>query len=109
MNIISFSITYRSPITLTATLFGIVAMLMVAYVYFVAAAVLAAVMHQDHERMATAVRSEIAELETTLITAQHTISNRLAAETDFAATEQKIFLERSSDTNVALTGTRTDN
>jgi len=109
MNTFSLAVAYRSPIALTMALVSIIMLLVVAYVYFVAAAVLAAVMHQDHERTAMAVRSEIAELETQLITAQHTISSRLAVETDFAATEQKIFLERAPDTNVALTDTRADN
>lgn len=72
------------------------------YVYFVAASVLHVVVRQDSESKAAVLMSEIATLETTLIAAQHTISDRLGTLQGFKGEQEKVFVNKSKDSGLVL-------
>jgi hypothetical protein len=94
-------ITYITPSTITATLLLGIGCCVVLYIYFVAASVLHVVVRQDVDVRSAAVRSELASLETSLIAAQHEISNRLALSNGYSAEDDKVFISRGGD-DVAL-------
>lgn len=97
-------VTSITPSAITATLLLFIAACMVAYIYFVAASVLHVVVRQDVDTRVATVRSELAALETSLIGAQHEISNRLALQNGYSAEDDKIFIQRGGDDVALRTG-----
>lgn len=100
-------VTYITPSAITASLLLFIGGCVVAYIYFVAASVLHVVVRQDIDVHAAQVRSELASLETSLISAQHEISNRLALQNGYSEEDDKVFLRRGGD-DVALRTENTD-
>lgn len=97
-------VTYITPSTITATLLLFAGCCVVSYIYFVAASVLHVVVRQDVDMRSAAVRSELASLETTLIAAQHEISNRLALQNGYSEEDDKVFIHRDGDDVALRTG-----
>ncbi|MBY0310090.1 hypothetical protein K2Q16_03025 [Patescibacteria group bacterium] len=95
-------VSYITPSTITATLLFAIGCCVVLYIYFVAASVLHVVVKQDVDVRSSAVRSELASLETSLIAAQHEISNRLALSNGYNEEDDKVFIRRGESDDVAL-------
>ncbi len=87
---------------ITTLLCALCVLFVCLYVYFVAASVLNVVVRKDAENGKATLQSEIAVLETSIIAAQHTISERLATLDGFTADENKIFVTRETASNLVL-------
>ncbi len=72
------------------------------YMYFLTLSVVHVVLRKEVTQEAQAVRSEIARLEAEYIEAQHTVSERIAAEGTLASTDAKVFVTRSTDPTLVL-------
>lgn len=90
-----------SRLSLTTTLLGVLFLCICSYVYFVAAAVLDAVVERDFAHRASTVQSEISMLESKQMVARHEISSRIAVLSEVAAAETPLFVSRDG-TSVAL-------
>lgn len=71
------------------------------YMYFVSMSVVHVVMRKEVNQQIIVVNSQISELESQYINAQHGVSVEIASMQGFVKVENKIFLDRTS-TNVAL-------
>lgn len=91
-----------SPITISSVLLALCGACIFLYIYFVASSVLHVVVRQDAEAKSSTLLSDIASLETDLITAQHTISSRLAALEGYEEDQEKTFLVQGGEDGVAL-------
>lgn len=69
--------------------------LFLAYMYFVSASIVHVVIQKEMKRDFTHLHSEIAQLETTYIAAQHAISADIASLQGFVATTEKVFIDRN--------------
>lgn len=74
--------------------------LVALYMYFVSATIVHVVVRKEAIKSIAELSSEVAELETAYITAQHTMSESVAAGYGFVAVTEKVFLDRSD--SVAL-------
>lgn len=82
----------------TATLVVVALLLVGAYMYLVSLSVVNVVMSKETMQQITIAHSEITELETAYIEAQHVVSQELALQRGFVSTPNKVFLT-AGDTN----------
>jgi hypothetical protein len=80
----------------------VVVALVCLYMYFLTLSVVHVVLRKEVAQEALAVRSDIARLEAEYIEAQHTVSERIAAESTFASTDAKVFVTRSTEPTLVL-------
>ena len=80
----------------TAMLFALVA----TYMYLVSATIMHVVIRSEVDQSIVQLQSQISELESEYIRAQHRMSTDLASMSGFVAVEEKIFIDRGSDTLV---------
>lgn len=73
------------------------------YMYFLTTSVVHVVLRKQAISAQSSVSSEIAELESAYIEAQHLVSDKIVATQDFNQNSDKIFVSRSVPT-VAMTG-----
>ncbi len=88
--------TLYTPARAVAVLGFIMVVFAVMYMYFLTASVVDVVLRKEATEQVKLVRSEIAQLESAYIDAQHTISDRVAALSEFTATSEKIFVDRTT-------------
>lgn len=69
--------------------------LFLLYAYLVSASIVHVVIQKEMKRDFTMLHSEIAQLETTYIAAQHAVSADIASLQGFVATTDKIFIDRN--------------
>jgi cell division protein FtsL len=74
------------------------------YIYFVSASVVQVVMRTELNQEITKTSSEISTLESQYIKAQHRVSSDIASLQGFEKTNNKIFIDRSTDSLVLSTG-----
>jgi hypothetical protein len=84
-----------TPARGVATMGCILAGLALLYMYFLTASVVDVVLRKEATEQVKLVRSEITQLESAYIDAQHTISDRVAALFEFTATSEKVFVDRT--------------
>lgn len=82
----------------TATLVLVALVLVGLYMYLVSLSVVNVVMSKEVRQQLVATHSEITELETAYIEAQHTVSQELALQRGFIPADEKLFLT-AGDTN----------
>ncbi|MES2749328.1 MAG: hypothetical protein V4606_02965 [Patescibacteria group bacterium] len=68
--------------------------------YFLSMSVVHVVLRKEIMNDVAKVESQIAQLESSYITAQHKVSNKIAALENFTANETKIFVSREESTLV---------
>lgn len=90
------------PSYITTLLCSLSIVFVFLYIYFVASSVLNVVVRKEADNSKATLQSEIAVLETSIIAAQHTISERLASLDGFTADENKIFVTREVASNLVL-------
>lgn len=76
------------------------------YMYFLSMSVVHVVLRKEIMNDVANVESQIAQLEASYITAQHKVSNKIAALENFTENETKIFVSRSESTLVLSETTR---
>lgn len=69
--------------------------LVVLYMYFLSMSVVHVVLRKEVIQKTAVVESRIAVLEASYITAQHTVSNKMAALENFTQNDAKIFINRN--------------
>jgi cell division protein FtsL len=74
--------------------------LIACYMYVLSMSVVHVVMRKEVQSDIREVESSIAALESTYIESQHQVSERIAKAESLAETNEKIFIQRSSDTLV---------
>ena len=79
-----------------AVLFTLVFM----YMYFLSMSVVHVVLRKEIMQEVATVESQIAHLEASYITAQHKVSNKIAALENFTSNDTKIFVSRDESTLV---------
>ena len=79
-----------------ATLFTLVFL----YMYFLSMSVVHVVLRKEIMNDVAKVESQIAQLEASYITAQHKVSNKIAALENFTENDTKIFVSRDESTLV---------
>lgn len=84
------------------TLFALVTL----YMYFLSMSVVHVVLRKEVIQKTAAVESQIASLEASYITAQHTVSNKMAALENFTQNDTKVFIQRNESTLVFSDTTR---
>lgn len=94
------TITLYTPIRAVSVLGFAVVALAVLYMYFLTTSVVDVVLRKEAAEQNKTVRSEIAQLESAYIDAQHTISDRVAAISNFTATSEKVFVDRTGSSLV---------
>lgn len=70
------------------------------YMYFLSMSVVHVVLRKEIMNDVAKVESQIAQLEASYITAQHKVSNKIAALENFTENDTKIFVSRDDDTLV---------
>jgi hypothetical protein len=85
-----------TPARAVAVLGFMLATLAVLYMYFLTASVVDVVLRKEAAEQTKYTRSEIAQLESAYIDAQHTISERVATLSEFTATSEKVFVDRTT-------------
>lgn len=81
---------------------GLILALFVAYIYFLCFSVVHVVIRKEVMSEIAALNSEISMLEAAYIERQHAVSDAVATQRGFVAVSEKVFLERGTDTSVAL-------
>jgi len=81
-------VTFLSLATLCCTLFAL-------YIYFVSASVVHVVMRTEISQEITKIASEIGELESEYIEAQHRVSSDIASLQGYTPTVSKIFIDKT--------------
>ncbi len=76
------------------------------YMYFLSMSVVHVVLRKEIMNDVAKVESQIAQLEASYITAQHKVSNKIAALENFTENETKIFVSRDESTLVLSKTTR---
>lgn len=71
------------------------------YMYFVGMSVVHVVMNKEAAQQLSTLRSDISELETAYIDAQHSLSTEVALQHGFVPQENKVFIV-SSDSSVVV-------
>jgi hypothetical protein len=74
----------------------------VLYVYFLNSAVVLAVMEKQYRYDIQDTKTEIAELETRYITAQHSVTKRMAEVSVLVVSDQKTFVRRDGGDSLVL-------
>jgi flagellin-specific chaperone FliS len=74
--------------------------LVILYMYFLSMSVVHVVLRKEVIQKFGTVESEIAQLESTYILAQHKVSNKIAALENFTENDTKIFVSRTESTLV---------
>ena len=77
-------------------LIGTVFVLLCMYMYFVSATIMHVVVRKEVSQSISQLNSDVAQLETKYIAAQHAISADIASQKGFVATAEKIFIDKSS-------------
>ncbi|PIZ54329.1 hypothetical protein CO026_00015 [Candidatus Kaiserbacteria bacterium CG_4_9_14_0_2_um_filter_41_32] len=72
--------------------------LLFLYVYFLSASVVHVVLRKQAITNTANIESQIAQLETSYISAQHSISNKIASSEGFSENSKKIFVSRAVPT-----------
>lgn len=70
------------------------------YMYFLSMSVVHVVLRKEIMNDVSKVESQIAQLEASYITAQHKVSNKIAALENFTSNDTKIFVSRDESTLV---------
>lgn len=83
--------------------FSMLLVLFALYIYFVSASVLHVVMQQEILQDISLLHTEVSTLEAEYIAAQHDLSDEIATLHGYAASEEKIFIDRSENTLVLST------
>jgi len=65
------------------------------YMYFVSMSVVHVVLRKEVIQSQKEIQSDIAQLESSYITAQHKVSDKIAATEQFSETSEKIFVSRA--------------
>ncbi len=84
----------------TSLCVGLLLLSIFSYMYFLTLSVVHVVLRQETSEQVTALRSEIASLESDYIEARHKISGRLASLENFNQAEEKIFIKRGDNSLV---------
>lgn len=74
--------------------------LVTLYMYFLSTSVVHVVLRKEVMQKTSAIESQIAALEASYITAQHTVSNKMAALENFTQNDTKVFIQRNESTLV---------
>jgi len=81
---------------------SICVLLFALYIYFVSASVVHVVMRTETSQQITKISSEISELESKYIEAQHRVSSDIASLQGYQKTDSKIFIDRNKDSSLVL-------
>jgi hypothetical protein len=76
------------------------------YIYFLSMSVVQVVLRKEIIQEKRTIESQIAQLESKYIDAQHKVSDRIATLENFTATEEKIFVTRGETPTLVLSDTR---
>lgn len=87
-----YSLQYR----ITVTLFSILMLSVVVYLYFLNVSVVHVVMRQDAAVEVKELQTKISMLESAYIDAQHTIASRIATLDGYNTETEKIFVSRDA-------------
>jgi hypothetical protein len=85
----------------TAICITLLVLAVTAYLYFLNVSVINVVMRKEASQRQNTLRTEIAELETSYIEAQHTIADRIASLEGYSVDNEKIFITRG-ETSLVL-------
>lgn len=83
-------------------LIGLCCALLAAYMYFLSATIMHVVVRKEVSQSMVELNSKVATLESQYIEVQHTISEDIASQRGFIATEDKIFVNRTNGAVVLL-------
>jgi len=78
-------------------LFSLLLSLAALYMYFLSATVLHVVMQTETDQEINAINSEISELESSFIIAQHKVSSGIASMEGYSEVSSKVFIDRAPD------------
>lgn len=84
-----------SPQVYSTILFTILLVLIAGYMYLVGMSVVHVVMGKEVQQKSVAVQSEITELETAYITAQHSVREEVALQRGFTPRQEKVYIAAS--------------
>ena len=85
------------------TLFVLCVSLFSLYIYFISASVVHVVMRTETSQEITKIASQISELESRYIAAQHRVSSDIASLQGYTPADAKIFIDRTPDSLVLST------
>ncbi len=86
----------------TAGLFGLLCLSVFAYMYFLGLSVVHVVTQEELERESKLLVSQIADLESAYIEAQHKVNQKMAQRGEFNALGEKIFIARNNNQSLVL-------
>ncbi len=101
MHTIFTSIRTVDPRVCTSCLFLVLCGLLALYMYLVGMSVVHVVMNKEANQQIGMIKSDISELESAYIDAQHAVRAELALQDGFVNQEEKVFIV-SSDTTVVV-------
>lgn len=84
---------------------GVCVSLFSLYIYFISASVVHVVMRTETSQEITKIASQISELESRYIEAQHRVSSDIASLQGYTPADAKIFIDRTPDSLVLSTQT----
>lgn len=82
------------------SLFSLCVGFLVMYMYFLSASVVHVVIRKEFNQDVVVLSSEISELETQYIEAQHHVSDKIASMDGYSEVSEKIFIDRTADSLV---------
>lgn len=77
------------------SLFGVLVALVFAYMYLLSATVLHVVMRTEYNQEMRSIKSDISELESAYILAQHKVSADIASLQGYTVANDKVFIDRT--------------
>ncbi len=92
-----------NPLTIQRLIVGCVSLTIiffVLYIYFVSSSISQVVLRKELAHDMVVLNTQIADLESKYINAQHQVSQTIASLDGFTPVETKIFIDRSADTLV---------
>ncbi len=93
---------YKNERTWFYAMLAILLMVFTSYIYFLSASIVHVVMRKEIDTQIAQIGSQLSDLESHYIEAQHAVSEDIASMQGFTRTDEKIFINKSEATLVLL-------